>query len=70
MQIPEQCRLPMTPNDIKTGQEMMKEDFIKSNPAWLKVRFSGIDVCQAAPTGPYDLPHFLYFPASSTSRNC
>jgi meiotic recombination protein SPO11 len=34
--IPEQCRLPMTANDIKTGTEMMKEDFIRSNPAWLK----------------------------------
>jgi meiotic recombination protein SPO11 len=32
--IPEQCRLPMTANDIKTGMEMMKEDFIRSNPAW------------------------------------
>jgi meiotic recombination protein SPO11 len=35
--IPEQCRLPMTPNDIKTGQELMAEDFIRANPAWLKV---------------------------------
>ena len=36
--IPEQCRLPMEPGDIKTGQEMLKEDFIKANPAWVKVR--------------------------------
>ena len=36
--IPEQCRLPMTAGDIKTGQDLMKEDFIKANPAWLKVR--------------------------------
>lgn len=34
--IPAQCRLPMTPNDIKTGKELMEEDFIKANPAWLK----------------------------------
>lgn len=38
MQIPDQCRLPMTATDIKTGTELMKEEFIKSNPAWLKVR--------------------------------
>lgn len=34
--IPEQCRLPMTANDIKMGQELMAEDFIKANPAWVK----------------------------------
>jgi meiotic recombination protein SPO11 len=34
--IPEQCRLPMTPNDVKTGQELLEEDFIKANPAWVK----------------------------------
>ena len=33
--IPEQCRLPMTETDIKTGQELMREDFIRANPAWL-----------------------------------
>jgi len=38
LQIPDQCRLPMTATDIKTGTELMKEEFIKSNPAWLKVR--------------------------------
>jgi meiotic recombination protein SPO11 len=31
----------MTPQDIKTGQDLMKEDFIKANPAWLKVRAAG-----------------------------
>lgn len=40
LQIPEQCRLPMTANDIKMGQELMAEDFIKANPAWVKVRAS------------------------------
>jgi len=39
--IPEQCRLPMTPGDIKTGQEMLKEDFIQANPAWVKVGKTG-----------------------------
>ena len=34
--IPEQCRLPMTEHDIKTGKEMMQEDFIASNEAWLR----------------------------------
>lgn len=32
--IPEQCRLPMTAKDIKTGTELLNEDFIKSNPKW------------------------------------
>lgn len=32
--IPEQCRLPMTEKDIKTGKDLLKEDFIASNPAW------------------------------------
>ena len=31
----------MTANDIKTGQELLKEDFIQSNPAWAKVRARG-----------------------------
>lgn len=34
--LPEQCRLDMTENDIKTGKEMMKEDFIMKNPEWMK----------------------------------
>lgn len=34
--LPEQCRLDMTENDIKTGMELMKEDFITKNPKWLK----------------------------------
>ena len=34
--IPEQCRLPMTAGDLKVGQELLKEDFIRSNPAWVK----------------------------------
>lgn len=32
--IPEQCRLAMTENDIKTGKDMLEEDFIKKNSAW------------------------------------
>eukprot|EP00899_Mesostigma_viride_P010061 jgi/Mesvir1/19056/Mv12818-RA.1 len=31
---PEQCRLPMTEMDIKTGKEMLEEDFVKNNPEW------------------------------------
>ena len=34
--LPGQCRLDMTENDIKTGKEMMKEDFIQKNPQWMK----------------------------------
>jgi len=33
--IPEQCRLEMTPEDIKTGKHLMTEDFVTSNPAWV-----------------------------------
>lgn len=33
--LPEQCRLDMTENDIKTGKELMKEDFIMKNPKWM-----------------------------------
>lgn len=34
--LPDQCRLDMTENDIKTGLELMKEDFIQKNPKWMK----------------------------------
>ncbi|KAK9798157.1 hypothetical protein WJX73_001152 [Symbiochloris irregularis] len=34
--IPQQCRLPMTEEDIKTGKKLMEEDFIKANPEWVK----------------------------------
>jgi hypothetical protein len=32
----EQCRLDMTENDIKTGKELLNEEFIKKNKAWTK----------------------------------
>lgn len=34
--LPEQCRLDMTEGDIKTGKELLNEDFIKKNPLWMK----------------------------------
>lgn len=34
--LPNQCRLDMTENDIKTGKELLKEDFIAKNPEWMK----------------------------------
>lgn len=34
--IPEQCRLPMTEGDIKTGKDLLEEDFIKKNPEWYR----------------------------------
>jgi hypothetical protein len=37
----------MTANDIKTGQELMNEDFIKSNPAWVKVRLTSASYLHA-----------------------
>lgn len=35
-QIPEQCRLKMTEHDIKTGKELLEEDFIRKNEGWCK----------------------------------
>jgi meiotic recombination protein SPO11 len=35
--IPEQCRLAMKETDIKTGKDMLEEEFIKKNPQWHKV---------------------------------
>ena len=34
--IPAQCRLPMTEHDLKTGRELLEEEFIQKNPAWMK----------------------------------
>jgi len=34
--IPPQCRLEMSEHDIKTGKELLQEEFITSNPAWHK----------------------------------
>jgi meiotic recombination protein SPO11 len=34
--IPEQCRLPLTDHDIKTGKELLEEEFIKKNPDWYR----------------------------------
>jgi meiotic recombination protein SPO11 len=34
--LPEQCRLDMTEQDIKTGKELMREEFIMKNPEWMK----------------------------------
>ncbi|CAM8958100.1 hypothetical protein QQ045_017821 [Rhodiola kirilowii] len=34
--IPEQCRLPMSEQDIKTGKDMLEEDFVKKNPGWVE----------------------------------
>lgn len=33
--IPEQCRLPMTEEDLKTGKRLMEEDFVKANKEWV-----------------------------------
>ena len=32
--IPAQCRLPMTDEDIRMGKQLLEEDFIKSNTRW------------------------------------
>ncbi len=35
--IPEQCKLQMKESDMKTGRDLLEEDFIKKNPEWTKV---------------------------------
>lgn len=35
-QIPEQCRLPMTDQDVKAGKDLLEEDFVKRNEGWVK----------------------------------
>ena len=34
--LPAQCRLPLTDHDRKQGEELLKEEFIQKNPAWVK----------------------------------
>lgn len=34
--VPEQCRLPMTDQDVKAGKDLLEEDFIKRNEGWVK----------------------------------
>ncbi len=34
--IPAQCRLDMTEHDIKTGKQLLQEEFIQKNPEWVK----------------------------------
>ncbi|MQM05703.1 hypothetical protein Taro_038519 [Colocasia esculenta] len=34
--IPEQCRLPMTEQDVKTGKDLLEEDFVKKNEGWVR----------------------------------
>ena len=34
--IPQQCRLPMTEEDIKTGKKLLEEDFVRCNPEWVR----------------------------------
>lgn len=34
--IPDQCRLPMTEEDIKTGRKLLEEDFVRANELWVQ----------------------------------
>ncbi|KNC85250.1 DNA topoisomerase 6 subunit A [Sphaeroforma arctica JP610] len=34
--IPVECRLDMTESDLKTGRELLNEDFVKKNPKWVE----------------------------------
>jgi len=34
--LPEQCRLPISAHDRKTGEELLNEPFILKNPAWVE----------------------------------
>jgi meiotic recombination protein SPO11 len=35
LNIPQQCRLEMSDEDIKTGKKLLEEDFVKANPDWV-----------------------------------
>ncbi|XP_072984151.1 DNA topoisomerase 6 subunit A3 [Typha latifolia] len=35
-QVPEQCRLPMTDQDVKAGKDLLEEDFVKRNEGWVR----------------------------------
>lgn len=35
LNIPQQCRLEMSDEDIKTGRKLLEEDFVKANPEWV-----------------------------------
>jgi hypothetical protein len=62
--LPDQCRLDMTENDIKTGKEMMKEDFIQKNPEWMKELQIMVSQRQPLDT-PYDLCTFFSLTAQA-----
>ncbi|XP_031485933.1 DNA topoisomerase 6 subunit A [Nymphaea colorata] len=34
--VPEECRLPMTEQDVKTGKDLLEEDFVKRNKGWVE----------------------------------
>lgn len=34
--IPQQCRLHMTEEDIRTGKKLLEEEFVRANPEWVK----------------------------------
>ena len=34
--LPDQCRLPMTPKDIEMGKQLLKEPFVLQNKAWVR----------------------------------
>lgn len=35
-QVPEQCRLAMTDQDVKAGKDLLEEEFVKKNEGWVK----------------------------------
>eukprot|EP00051_Salpingoeca_urceolata_P013762 m.174162 g.174162 ORF g.174162 m.174162 type:complete len:129 (-) comp17889_c0_seq1:229-615(-) len=34
--IPPECRIPMSDEDMRAGRKLLEEDFIKKNPAWVR----------------------------------
>ncbi|KAK1320213.1 DNA topoisomerase 6 subunit A [Acorus calamus] len=34
--VPEQCRLSMTDQDVKTGRDLLEEEFVKKNAGWVE----------------------------------
>jgi meiotic recombination protein SPO11 len=66
--LPDQCRLDMTENDIKTGKELLKEEFIMKNPAWVKE--IEIMVRDSAEDDIFKMSLFTHSPTCSLARIC
>ncbi|GAX82612.1 hypothetical protein CEUSTIGMA_g10038.t1 [Chlamydomonas eustigma] len=75
--IPQQCRLPMTEEDIKTGKKLLEEDFVKANPLWvaeLELMLKTKEKAEIQALSSFGFQYLSQFPAnpylSTTSETC